>query len=81
MASTTNTAKATPLTAVTAEEVPGNVAIAVVDGKIVITIDASKRLGPSKSGKTTTVATTNGFRQVGLADGSVVSIGVNAFVK
>lgn len=82
MATTNAKTGATPLTAVKAEEeAPGNVAIQIVDGKMLITIDPTKRLGPSKSGKTTTVATTNGFRMVGMADGSVVSVGINAFIK
>ena len=55
-----------------------NVDIQVEGDKIVITIDASKNLGPSRSGKTTMVATTSGNQVVATKSGQVV-IGLNVY--
>jgi len=41
-------------------------------------IDISKRLGPSKSGKTIIVATTSGNKVI---PGTEVTLGLNAYVK
>ncbi len=49
-------------------------------GKLTLVIDMTKRLGRSKSGKTTIVATTNGNVSVAGPKGDVV-IGINAYVK
>ena len=46
--------------------------------KLVITIDMSKRLGESKSGKSEVVATSEGNQKI---DGTDVVIGLNAYVK
>lgn len=52
---------------------------AQVDGDVLtLTIDLSKTHGPSKSGKTTIVATTHGNIEV---EGTGVTLGVNAFRK
>lgn len=54
-----------------------NVDIKVDGKKMVITVDLSKRLGPSKSGKTQIIATTAG--NVAVAKG--VTIGLNVYTK
>lgn len=51
-----------------------NAVITVKGSTMTITVDLTKDLGPSKSGKTMLVGTTNGF--VGLADGVGVSLNV-----
>lgn len=51
-----------------------NAVITVKGSTMTITVDLTKDLGPSKSGKTNIVGTTNGF--VGLADGVGVSLNV-----
>lgn len=53
-----------------------NVSASIKAGKLTLVIDLTQRLGPSKSGKTERVATTNGNIEV--ADG--IRLGVNAFV-
>ena len=55
-----------------------NVEIEVKDNKIVITIDSTKNLGPSRSGKTIMVATTSG-NQVVQTENGAITIGVNAY--
>ena len=52
-----------------------NVEATIEANVLVLRIDLSKKLGPSKSGKTTLIATTNGNAQ--LPDGS--RIGVNVY--
>jgi ABC-type lipoprotein export system ATPase subunit len=54
-----------------------NVSYEVKDNLLVIVVDLSKTVGPSKSGKTTLVATTKG--SVELPSGARFSL--NAFVK
>jgi len=52
-----------------------------VDGDILtITIDLSKSLGPSKSGKTTIIASSHGAILVPYGD-SVVSVNLNVYKK
>lgn len=51
-----------------------NVTIKVQGSTMTIVVDLTQDLGPSKSGKTNIVGTTNGF--VGLADGVGVSLNV-----
>lgn len=46
--------------------------------KLVITIDLSQDHGPSKSGKTTIIATTSGNQKV---EGSDAIIGINCYRK
>lgn len=55
-----------------------NITIEIVDGKAVITIDLSKRLGRSASGRTVRVASSCGNK---LIDGTEVFLGLNAYVK
>lgn len=54
-----------------------NVAAEIAGDILTIKIDLSKRLGPSKSGKTTVVATTQGNQML---PGGVV-IGLNAYTR
>lgn len=56
-----------------------NVAMSVKGSKLTIEVDVSKRLGPSKSGKTTLVATTSGNVEVPGAPG--LRAGVNVYTK
>jgi ABC-type transporter Mla maintaining outer membrane lipid asymmetry ATPase subunit MlaF len=58
-----------------------NVTLTVEGGKLLIEIDGNKRLGQSKTGKSTIVATTKGNVQIGLPSGEVLYLGVNAYVK
>jgi hypothetical protein len=58
-----------------------NVTVTVDAGKLLIEIDGNKRLGPSASGKTTVVGTTRGNATIGLPNGQVLYLGVNAYVK
>ena len=55
-----------------------NVEMKVTGNTLTITVDISKRLGRSRSGKTTIVGTTSGIVNV---PGSDVLIGLNVFVK
>jgi hypothetical protein len=65
--------------AVAAKKGARNVDAVVVGGKLVITVDLSKDLGPSASGKTNLIATTSGSEKVAGYDG--VSFGLNVFKK
>lgn len=55
-----------------------NIEYKVTGSKLVITIDTSKRLGDSKSGKSEVVATSEGNQKI---DGTDLVIGLNAYVK
>lgn len=55
-----------------------NVSVKTDGNTIIITIDATQDLGPSKSGKTTMVASTNGNIVVETPSGAV-TLGVNAY--
>lgn len=57
-----------------------NVEMKVDGDKLTITVDLKKRLGPSKSGKTQTIASTSGSVKL---DGKheKVSVGLNVFAK
>jgi len=55
-----------------------NIGIEVRDGKAVITIDLSRRGGPSKSGKTISVASSKGNQKI---PGTDVYLGLNCYVK
>lgn len=57
-----------------------NVQIETKGNQIVITIDGSKDLGLSASGKTRLVGTTQGNKQIAVG-GRVVYVGVNAYCK
>ena len=51
-----------------------------VDGTtLTLTIDLSREIGPSKSGKTTIIATTSGNKEIPGTDGLV--LGLNAYRK
>lgn len=52
-----------------------NVKIELIDGKIIITLDAGADFGLSSSGKSRTVASTGGFIAV---PGTAIKINVNA---
>ena len=56
-------------------QIGNNVEASITDNTLTLTIDLKKQLGPSKSGKTLLVATTNG--NATLPDGS--RIGVNVY--
>ena len=54
-------------------------AILKVDGnKLTITVDLSKDHGPSKSGKTTIIATSSGNQKI---EGTDAMIGLNVYTK
>jgi len=50
----------------------------VIDNILTITVDLSKRLGPSKSLKTTIIATSSGNQPV---PGTSATIGLNVYTK
>ncbi len=54
-----------------------NVEYKIEKNKLVITVDLSKRLGPSKSGKTNIIATTAGNVAVG---NEGVKLGLNVYI-
>jgi hypothetical protein len=55
---------------------------ATVKGKtLTITVDLSKTFGPSKSGKTIIIASTEGNQKVGEHDGKQITIGLNVYTK
>lgn len=54
-----------------------NVKTEIKGKQLTITIDLSKRLGPSKSGKTTMIASTGGSANLG--DGMM--LGLNLYIK
>jgi hypothetical protein len=56
-----------------------NCAIEVKDNILTITVDLSKRYGPSKSGKTITVATTSG--NIAAPEHPDIKIGLNVYAK
>jgi len=55
-----------------------NVQIETKEDRIIITIDTSKTLGPSRSGKSVIVATTGGNKKIDTPNG-VISLGINAY--
>jgi hypothetical protein len=57
-----------------------NIDIKVTGQTMVITVDLSKRLGPSKSGKTQIIATTAGAATVNGPKGAPVKVGLNVYV-
>ena len=56
-----------------------NVQMSVNGQKLTIEIDLSKRLGPSKSGKTIVIATTSG--NVEVPEHPDIKIGINCYTK
>ena len=55
-----------------------NVQAEVKGNKLILTIDITKDFGPSKSGKTVTVGSTNGFQAIGEGANKVIySVNVN----
>lgn len=57
-----------------------NVEIATSGSKIVITIDTSKEFGPSASGKTIIIASTEGNQPIPV-NGKLVTLGLNVYRK
>jgi hypothetical protein len=53
-----------------------NVKYEVKDNKLILEIDLTKEFGPSKSGKTITVASTRGNQKI---DGTDAVIGLNVY--
>lgn len=54
---------------------------ATVNGNtLTITVDLSKRLGPSKSGKSEVIATTSGNKSM-LVDGKEIKLGLNVYTE
>ena len=52
----------------------------VEDGQfLIITVDTSKELGPSASGKTTLIASSGGNAAIQLEDGRQVKLGLNLY--
>ncbi len=56
-----------------------NVATTMEKGKLVIVVDLAQRHGPSKSGKTTVIATTSG--NVVVDPNSGATMGLNVYTK
>ena len=56
-----------------------NVQMVTKGQKLIVEIDLSKRLGPSKSGKTTVIATTGG--NVDVPEHPEIKIGINCYTK
>jgi hypothetical protein len=56
-----------------------NCTMDVKDNILTITIDLSKRYGPSKSGKTETIATTSG--NISAPEHPEIKIGLNVYAK
>lgn len=56
-----------------------NIQASVQNGILTLTVDLSKRIGPSASGKTTIVATSGGNQKIEGGDG--VIIGLNLYTK
>ncbi len=54
-----------------------NVEYKVKDGKLIITVDLTKDFGPSKSGKTLTVASSGGFQKIEGANNIAFALNVN----
>ena len=54
-----------------------NMTMRVVDGKLVIEVDLSQEVGPSKSGKTVLIATTEG--NADCPDREDVKVGLNVY--
>ena len=57
-----------------------NVEIKTEGTKMIITIDTSKEFGPSASGKTIIIASTEGNQAVSV-NGKVVTLGLNVYRK
>lgn len=57
-----------------------NVEIATQNSKLIITIDTAKEFGPSASGKTIIIASTEGNQPVSV-NGKVVTLGLNVYRK
>lgn len=56
-----------------------NIEIAVKDGKAIITVDLTKNFGPSSSGKSTIIASSEGNAEIPGAPG--VKLGLNIYKK
>lgn len=56
-----------------------NIEMNVERGKLIITVDLSKELGPSSSGKSVIIATTEG--NVGVPGAPDIKIGLNVYRK
>jgi ABC-type sugar transport system ATPase subunit len=56
-----------------------NIEVKVEKNKLVLTVDLTKRLGPSSSGKTTIVASTAGNAKIEGHEG--LQFGLNVFAK
>jgi len=57
-----------------------NIEVTEVDGKLVITIDPTKKVGPSASGKSLIIATTSGNIPVIVGKKEMV-LGLNLYIK
>jgi hypothetical protein len=53
-----------------------NVVTKINGDKLVIEVDLSKNLGPSKTGKTTLVGSSRGYTSAGMPDGIQISLNV-----
>ena len=54
-----------------------NVKTSVKDNKLTIEVDLSKGFGPSKSGKTTVIASTDGTVKLEGKEGVIIGVNVN----
>lgn len=55
-----------------------NINAEIKDNQLIITIDLTRELGTSKSGKSTLIATTAGNPKISTAQGEI-SVGINAY--
>lgn len=59
-----------------------NVKVTTKGKKLVLEIDLGDEIGPSKSGKTVLIASSQGNQTIGMTeDGQPISIGVNVYRK
>jgi len=56
-----------------------NIDVKIEKNKLILTVDLTKRLGPSSSGKTTIVASTSGNAKIEGHEG--LQFGLNVFAK
>jgi len=58
-----------------------NVQVAVKGSILTLTVDMSKTFGPSASGKTTIISSTEGNQKLATIGGKDVTVGLNVYTK
>lgn len=58
-----------------------NVQVKIEKQVLTLTIDLSQSQGPSKSGKTQIIASTEGNQVVGMYDNKPITVGLNIYTK